>query len=55
VLETLKALLKNGWKFHPAEPVEIFYGLNEKLRAGVISNMYDIAQSLLEAGHLISP
>ena len=32
-----------------------FYGLKEKLRTGIVSNMYDIAQSLLEADRLIRP
>jgi hypothetical protein len=32
-----------------------FYGLKEKLKVGIISNMYDIAQSLLEADRLIRP
>ena len=32
-----------------------FYGLNERLKVGIISNMYDIAQSLIDADRLIRP
>ena len=32
-----------------------FYGLKEKLQVGVISNMYDIIESLIEADKVISP
>jgi len=32
-----------------------FYGIKEKLRVGVVSNMYDIIESLIEADKVISP
>ena len=32
-----------------------FYGLKEKLEVGIVSNMYDITLSLLEADRLIRP
>ena len=32
-----------------------FYGIKEKLQVGVISNMYDIIESLMEADKVVSP
>jgi selenium metabolism protein YedF len=55
VLETLKALFEKGVEILSCGTCLDFYGLKEKLRVGVISNMYDIAQSLLEADRLIRP
>jgi len=54
-LETLKALFEKGVEILSCGTCLDFYGLKEKLRVGVISNMYDIAQSLLEADRLIRP
>jgi len=55
VLETLKALSEKGVEILSCGTCLDFYGLKEKLKVGVISNMYDIAQSLLEADRLIRP
>ena len=55
VLETLKALSEKGVKILSCGTCLDFYGLKEKLKVGIISNMYDIAQSLLEADRLIRP
>ena len=55
VLETLKALFEKGVEILSCGTCLDFYGLKEKLKVGVISNMYDIAQSLLEADRLIRP
>ncbi len=55
VLETLKALYEKGVEILSCGTCLDFYGLKEKLRIGIISNMYDIAQSLLEADRLIKP
>ena len=55
VLESLKALSEKGAEILSCGTCLDFYGLKEKLKVGVISNMYDIAQSLLEADRLISP
>ena len=55
VLETLKALLEKGVDILSCGTCLDFYGVKEKLKVGIISNMYDIAQSLLEADRLIKP
>ena len=55
VLESLKALSEKGVAILSCGTCLDFYGLKEKLRVGIISNMYDIAQSLLEADRLIRP
>jgi selenium metabolism protein YedF len=55
VLETLQALSDKGVEILSCGTCLDFYGLKEKLKVGVISNMYDIAQSLLEADRLIRP
>jgi selenium metabolism protein YedF len=55
VLETLKTLSEKGVNILSCGTCLDFYGLKEKLKVGIISNMYDIAQSLLEADRLIRP
>lgn len=55
VLGTLKALSEKGVEILSCGTCLDFYGLKEKLKVGMISNMYDIAQSLLEADRLIKP
>jgi selenium metabolism protein YedF len=55
VLETLQALSEKGVEILSCGTCLDFYGLKEKLKVGKISNMYDIAQSLLEADRLIRP
>ena len=55
VLETLKTLSEKGVEILSCGTCLDFYGLKEKLKVGIISNMYDIAQSLLEADRLIRP
>ncbi len=55
VLEALQTLSGNGVEIFSCGTCLDFYGLKEKLRVGKISNMYDIAQSLLEADRLIRP
>jgi selenium metabolism protein YedF len=55
VLETLRALSENGVEILSCGTCLDFYGLKEKLKVGKISNMYDIAQSLMEADRLIRP
>ena len=55
VLETLQALSEKGIEILSCGTCLDFYGLKEKLKVGKISNMYDIAQSLLEADRLIRP
>ena len=55
LLETLRALSDKGVGILSCGTCLDFYGLKEKLKVGIISNMYDIAQSLLDADHLIRP
>lgn len=55
VLETLQALSGKGVEILSCGTCLDFYQLKEKLRVGKISNMYDIAQSLLESDRLIRP
>jgi selenium metabolism protein YedF len=55
ILETLQALSGKGVEILSCGTCLDFYGLKEKLKVGIISNMYDIAQSLLEADRLIRP
>ncbi len=55
VLETLRKLSGEGLEIMACGTCLDFYGLKEKLRVGTVSNMYDIAQSLLEADRLIRP
>jgi selenium metabolism protein YedF len=55
VLETLQALSEKGVEILSCGTCLDFYGLKEKVRVGKISNMYDIAQSLLEADRLVRP
>jgi len=55
VLETLRALSEKGVEILSCGTCLDFYGLKEKLRVGIVSNIYDIAQSLLEADRLIRP
>jgi selenium metabolism protein YedF len=55
VLESLRALSEKGTQILSCGTCLDFYRLKEKLKVGVISNMFDIAQSLLEADRLIRP
>lgn len=55
VLESLKAISEKGVEILSCGTCLDFYGLKQKLKVGIISNMYDIAQSLLEADRLIRP
>jgi selenium metabolism protein YedF len=55
VLETLRALSEKGVEILSCGTCLDFYGLKDRLSIGVVSNMYDITQSLLEADRLIKP
>jgi selenium metabolism protein YedF len=55
VLETLGKLSEKGVEILSCGTCLDFYGLKEKLKVGKISNMYDIAQSLMEADRLVRP
>ena len=55
VLETLKSLSEKGVEILSCGTCLDFYGLKEKMKVGMISNMYDIVQSLMDADRLIRP
>lgn len=55
VLDTLRLMSEKGIEILSCGTCLDFYGLKEKLKVGVISNMYDIAKSLMEADRLIRP
>jgi selenium metabolism protein YedF len=55
VLEDLQNLDQRGVAILSCGTCLDFYGLKEKLRIGIISNMYDIAKILFEADRLIRP
>ena len=54
-LGTLKGLLDQGVEILACGTCLDFYGLREKLKVGTVSNMYEIAQSMLDADRLIRP
>jgi selenium metabolism protein YedF len=55
ILETLKTLSDRGVEVLSCGTCLDFYGLKEKLSVGRVSNMFEIAQSLLEADRVIRP
>ena len=55
VLETLRTLSERGVEILSCGTCLDFYGLKEKLKVGVVSNMYTIAQTLLEAERVVRP
>jgi len=55
VLETLKALSEKGVEILSCGTCLDFYGLKEKLKVGRVSNMYTIAQTLIEAERVVRP
>jgi selenium metabolism protein YedF len=55
VLESLQSLSEKGVEIVCCGTCIDFYELKGKMKAGVISNMYDIIQSMLEADRVIKP
>ncbi len=55
VLEDLQSLSEKGVSILSCGTCLDYYGLKEKLKVGLISNMYDIAKTLFEADRLIRP
>ncbi len=55
VLDTLIALSEKGVEILSCGTCLDFYGLKGKLKVGVVSNMYEIIQSMVEADRLIRP
>jgi selenium metabolism protein YedF len=55
VLDDVRQLAEAGVEVLSCGTCLKFFGLTEKLRAGVISNMYTIAETLMSAGSVVSP
>jgi selenium metabolism protein YedF len=55
VLETLQGLSEKGVEIVCCGTCIDFYELKGKMRIGLISNMYDIIQSMLEADRVLKP
>ena len=55
VLETLRALSEKGMEILSCGTCLDFYGLKEKVKVGMVTNMYTIAQTLLEAERVVKP
>ncbi len=55
VIEDLKEMEQNGITLLACGTCLGFYELKDKVAVGQISNMYDIASAMFEAGRLISP
>jgi len=55
VLETLQTLSERGVEILSCGTCLDFYGLKENLRVGAVSNMFTIAQTLLEAERVVRP
>jgi len=55
VLETLQGLSEKGVEIVCCGTCIDYYELKGKMRVGVISNMYEIIQSMLEADRVIKP
>jgi selenium metabolism protein YedF len=55
VLETLQTLLERGVEILSCGTCLDFYGLKEGLKVGGVTNMYTIAQTLLEADRVVRP
>jgi selenium metabolism protein YedF len=55
VLDTLKGLSEKGVEIVCCGTCVDFYELKGRMGIGLISNMYDIIQSMLEADHVLRP
>ena len=55
VLETLRALSEKGMEILSCGTCLDFFGLKEKVKVGMVTNMYTIAQTLLEAERVVKP
>jgi selenium metabolism protein YedF len=53
VLEDLHSLEEQGATILVCGTCLDYYGLKEKIRTGIVSNMYDIAETMLSAGKVI--
>ena len=55
LLEDLKALEAEGVEILTCGTCLNFYGLTEKLQVGTVTNMYVIAEKMLNAGNVVKP
>ncbi|MBQ0065500.1 MAG: sulfurtransferase-like selenium metabolism protein YedF, partial [Firmicutes bacterium] len=55
VLEDLKTLESKGVEIFTCGTCLNFYGLNEKLAIGSVTNMYDIVEKMEKAGKVVKP
>ena len=55
MLEDLKALEAEGVEIMTCGTCLNFYGLTEKLQVGNVTNMYVIAEKMLNAGNVVKP
>jgi selenium metabolism protein YedF len=53
VLEDLRALVEEGVEILACGTCLAHYGITDRLRVGVVSNMYDIAETMLGAGRVV--
>jgi len=53
VLEDLHTLEETGIRLLVCGTCLDFFGLKDRLRAGMVSNMYDIAETMLSAGRVV--
>ena len=55
VIDQLDDLQKMGVEIHLCATCVNFYNLADKVKVGIISNMFVIAQAMASAGHIIKP
>lgn len=55
VVETLQKLEQSGVKILVCGTCADYFGVKDQVKAGVISNMYDILETLTSARHVVSP
>lgn len=55
VLKDLKVLEESGTKIMTCGTCLDFYGIKDKLQVGIISNMYDIVETQMNAGLILRP
>jgi selenium metabolism protein YedF len=55
VIDQLEDLQKMGVEIHLCATCVNYYNLAEKVRVGIISDMFVIAQAMASAGHIIKP
>ena len=55
MLAALAALEAAGARLLVCDTCLEYYGLRPQLAAGTVSNMYDILQTLTDAGHVVAP